>query len=423
MLAARLGYERESLIERLLAALDAQQQSLPGPQFPAGPEYPMMASVVPLRRWVAQAFDLFVCQLADPGTPAQAVQERFRRIGVLHARAGGSLESLRSGFQLATITVWRCLRAAAEELRLPPAVLGSWLAAALEFLDSLCERSVLGYRQGSRPLRGWRQRLLDTVLWPDHHPAWLLGQLAAAGNWPVPQRLVAVAVQPTPGLALPSTSGLPASVLGDLRRAPGVLLCPAPLTEPMRTALAEAFAGHTIALGCPVRLVNAAASLRWASRGLELIERGVLERRAVLDCAEHRALLWLHAEPLLRKQLGDELLAPLLEQAPHTRRILAETMLAWLETRGSAPALAARLGKHAQTVRYRLRRLHEIFGTDLEDPERCFEIYLVLRASMPLWQSGSAEELMSQPARPGRRRSGQPAAELAELTARQAADG
>ena len=114
----------------------------------------------------------------------------------------------------------------------------------------------------------------------------------------------------------------------------------------------------------------------------------------VLDCAEHRALLWLHAEPLLRQQLGHSVLAPLLRQAPHTRRILAETMLAWLETRGSAPALAARLGKHAQTVRYRLRRLHEIFGADLEDAERCFEIYLVLRASMPLWSGETGDDLV-----------------------------
>jgi DNA-binding PucR family transcriptional regulator len=96
-------------------------------------------------------------------------------------------------------------------------------------------------------------------------------------------------------------------------------------------------------------------------------------------------------------------LAPLLREAPHSRRILAETMLAWLETRGSAPTLAARLGKHAQTVRYRLRRLHEIFGPVLEDPERCFEIYLVLRASMPLWQAGEfAEELQPAGRRPGR---------------------
>jgi hypothetical protein len=63
-------------------------------------------------------------------------------------------------------------------------------------------------------------------------------------------------------------------------------------------------------------------------------------------------------------------------------------MLAWLETRGSAPALAANLGKHAQTIRYRLKRMHEIFGDVLEDDQRCFEMYLALRASMPLWRSG-----------------------------------
>ncbi|MEO9237968.1 MAG: helix-turn-helix domain-containing protein [Jatrophihabitantaceae bacterium] len=67
-------------------------------------------------------------------------------------------------------------------------------------------------------------------------------------------------------------------------------------------------------------------------------------------------------------------------------------MLAWLETRGSAPALAAYLGKHAQTIRYRLKRMHEIFGESLDDDQKCFEMYLALRASMPLWKAGQAFE-------------------------------
>ncbi|HEU5271050.1 MAG TPA: helix-turn-helix domain-containing protein, partial [Jatrophihabitans sp.] len=129
-----------------------------------------------------------------------------------------------------------------------------------------------------------------------------------------------------------------------------------------------------------------------------LADAGVIAEGPVLDCVEYRAALWLHAEPLLRHQLGTAVLAPLLRQPPHTRRILAETMLAWLETRGSAPALAVRLGKHAQTVRYRLRRLHEIFGADLADAERCFEIYLVLRTGSHLWQDGRPGPPVSRPA-------------------------
>ena len=42
-------------------------------------------------------------------------------------------------------------------------------------------------------------------------------------------------------------------------------------------------------------------------------------------------------------------------------------------------AVAAELGVHPQTVRYRLRQLRELFGTRLEDPEARFELSLALR--------------------------------------------
>jgi len=41
--------------------------------------------------------------------------------------------------------------------------------------------------------------------------------------------------------------------------------------------------------------------------------------------------------------------------------------------------VAAELGVHPQTVRYRLRQLRELFGTRLEDPEARFELSLALR--------------------------------------------
>jgi len=394
MLAVRLRFERDGLIDQLAGTL-------------AGPLQLGQSAV--LRRSVAQAVDLFLQRLADPGVPVKPVYDRFRRLGVLQARSGRSLDALRGGYQVATSILWRRLRAAATELRLPAGVLGEWLAAVLDYLDSLSEESMLGYRRASERDGQWQPRLLDIILSPDHHPAWLLGQLAALGGWPVPQQVVAVAVQAAPELPLPGAARMPAGTLADLHRVPAVLLYPAPLDAGARATLAAVFAGHTVALGCPVRLVDAAASLRWAQRCLELAGTGVLTGGPVLDAVEHRATLWLHAEPLLRHQLGSAVLAPLLRQPPHTRRILAETMLAWLETRGSAPALAARLGKHAQTVRYRMRRLHEIFGDDLSDAERCFEIYLVLRTDGQFWQDGRIELARSGKAEPARSGKAEPA--------------
>jgi DNA-binding PucR family transcriptional regulator len=58
---------------------------------------------------------------------------------------------------------------------------------------------------------------------------------------------------------------------------------------------------------------------------------------------------------------------------------LSETLLAWLDHQGRVPEIAAALNVHPQTVRYRLGRLRELFGAQLDDPQVRFELALVLR--------------------------------------------
>ncbi|HEY1134286.1 MAG TPA: helix-turn-helix domain-containing protein [Nocardioides sp.] len=87
-----------------------------------------------------------------------------------------------------------------------------------------------------------------------------------------------------------------------------------------------------------------------------------------------------------------DLLSPLLAETPNSREILSEILLAWLESRDSAPAIAARLGVHAQTVRYRRKRINELFGEDLHDPEFVVSLTMVLKASVPLWKAGDQRD-------------------------------
>ncbi|HTZ44262.1 MAG TPA: helix-turn-helix domain-containing protein [Jatrophihabitans sp.] len=341
---------------------------------------------------VSQAVGYFIDSIADPRVSRAAVDEWFQRIGRGEAFAGRSLDSLRSAYQLAAGIAWKSLHALALELRLPSSTLGGLGDALFAFMDSLADQSVIGYQDAQAQLSDaayqWRERLLEAILEPGRQPGREIGQLAATGNWEVPEQVVLIAVERAGDLELPPPRRLHPRVLANLRGPAPVVLHPAPLPAEARSDLAAAFAGHTLAIGCPMPLADAASSLRWARRCLELAASGVIARQPVLEATDHLALLWLHAEPMLRHRLGAAVLEPLYRQPPHSRRILAETMLAWLETRASAPALAVRLGVHAQTVRYRLKRMHEIFGPDLADGQRCFEIYLVLRASMPLWRAG-----------------------------------
>ncbi|NUP63511.1 MAG: helix-turn-helix domain-containing protein, partial [Nonomuraea sp.] len=58
---------------------------------------------------------------------------------------------------------------------------------------------------------------------------------------------------------------------------------------------------------------------------------------------------------------------------------LTQTLAAWLDTFGDVIAAAAAVHVHPNTFRYRLRRLAEVGGIDLADPEARFEAMLHLR--------------------------------------------
>jgi DNA-binding PucR family transcriptional regulator len=95
---------------------------------------------------------------------------------------------------------------------------------------------------------------------------------------------------------------------------------------------------------------------------------------------DHLAALLIAADPELAAELAAVRLAPLQEITGAQRGKLAETLRAWVDRPGQVQAIAATLGVHPQTVRYRMTRLRELFGERLEDPEARFELAVALRA-------------------------------------------
>jgi DNA-binding PucR family transcriptional regulator len=55
------------------------------------------------------------------------------------------------------------------------------------------------------------------------------------------------------------------------------------------------------------------------------------------------------------------------------------TLRCWLDAFGDVPAAAERAHVHPNTFRYRLRRLAEVAGLDLSDPDQRFAAMLQLR--------------------------------------------
>ncbi len=72
------------------------------------------------------------------------------------------------------------------------------------------------------------------------------------------------------------------------------------------------------------------------------------------------------------------MLAPLAGQRPSTVEKLTETLRSWVLNQGRRDAVAAELFVHAQTVRYRVQQLREVYGDRLEDPQFVLEATLAL---------------------------------------------
>ncbi len=127
-------------------------------------------------------------------------------------------------------------------------------------------------------------------------------------------------------------------------------------------------------------VTEAGRSLRWATRALGLMGRGILPRQGVVRCADHLSTLLLYGDEPLLAQLQARALAPLDTVSAGQRPRLAETLLAWLLSGSNVPDVAARLHIHPQTVRYRLRQLEKLFGDALHDPDTRLDLVLALRA-------------------------------------------
>ena len=147
----------------------------------------------------------------------------------------------------------------------------------------------------------------------------------------------------------------------------------APTELPVRilavSTLRERVVNLTVALG------EAPRSLRWAGYAVELADRA-----GAVWAEDRLADVALRAAPEIVRVLRLRALAPLRGETERSRGRLQATLHSWMRHRGSQAAIAAELSVHPQTVRYRVRRLRELFGEALTDPDRRFELEVALRS-------------------------------------------
>jgi hypothetical protein len=337
---------------------------------------------------VTGAVACFIAQVArlDQSTQHQSTQNQstlaitteFRAIGGTAAREGRTLDALQDALRLGARVAWRWLCEA--DAGLDRRELSRVGEAIFAYLDELAAACAQGYAEARVQAVGDRQRRLLAAIVADPPPrAELVASLARAAGWVLPAQVAVVVLggRQQDGLLLPP------GVLADWTGPEPCLLVPDPDGPGRQAAIDRALRDRTLrgrpaAIGPSVPLARAAMSLRWARHALALARAGVIPAGPV-RCDQHLSTLLILADEDLAAALRGRRLAPLARLRPAQRDRIAETLLAWLQLGENAAEVAQRIHVHPQTVRYRMRQIHELFGDQLRDPDRRFELQLALR--------------------------------------------
>jgi PucR C-terminal helix-turn-helix domain len=337
-----------------------------------------------LRSGVEEALGRFTTMVENPSADRDEGREVYLNLGRGEMRAGRSMDALLAAYRLGARIAWRRLAAAGERAGLHPHTLYALAEAIFAYIDELSADSIEGYAReqaaAAGALQRRRQRLAALLIQdPPATPA-AVEAAAANASWRLPRSLAVLVVEA-------QGSGEQADRLA-LRLGPEVLVVQvAPLIVALvpaggrRRELEMAVCGRRAALGPTVTWQEAGVSFARARELLRLADDGAIEDSAGLLLAErHKLSLLLGVDRRLARDVADSALEPLEGETELSRERLGSTLDAWLRHRGRTEAVAKALHVHPQTVRYRLARLRELFGSRLEDPDARFELELALRA-------------------------------------------
>jgi len=304
-------------------------------------------------------------------------------LGRGEVRAGRGLDVLLAAYRVGARVAWRRFSAAGIAAGLEPETMYLLAESIFAYIDELSAKSAEGYAleqsaaAGER--RAQRQRLARLLLRDPPADPLDVEEIARAAQWRLPATLAAFAFPE--GQSERIVPRLPADAIADTVGGVVCALLPDPDRSGLRARLQHAVGPrHLAALGPAVPWRDAALSLARARAVLELSAEGMAPDHGVLDAADFTTALLLRSDRRLAQELVRSRLAPLAPLGAGARARMTTTLAAWLAEQGRLQAVAERLHVHPQTVRYRLGRLRELFGEQLDDPQRRFELELALRA-------------------------------------------
>ena len=334
-----------------------------------------------IRTAVELALGGFVSLAARPRagqaqTPTAPAVDGAYQLGRGEARSGRSVDALLSAYRIGARVAWREMSSTAVRNEVEAGTLGQFAELVFAYIDELSASSVAGHNDERATTGRVRQRLLERLA------ADLLGgsapevveAAAERADWVPPSTLTAVIVPESQvrsvsnaiaGESLQSSESLPFEG-GDAM----VLLLVPDVQGRRRAALLTTLAGVRAVAGPARPWLDVRSSYERALR-VHALGLGT-------DSEDHLVELVLSADASALADLRRRALAPLEGLSPTSAEKLTETLRSWLLHQGRRDAVAADLFVHAQTVRYRMSQIRELYGDRLEDPRTVLELTVAL---------------------------------------------
>ena len=311
---------------------------------------------------------------APPKAPAI---EGAYQLGRGEARSGRTVEALLAAYRVGARVSWRDMADAAVAAGIDAEQLARFAELVFAYIDELSAASVAGHTDELESSGRVRQRNLERLARAllTGAPADAVNAAAERADWDPPGALTAVVLPESQVshalLTLAPETLQPTDDVG-LPEGYASLLVPGTGSATARRTLLRGLRDTDAVVGPATPWLEVSAShrraLRCAALGLE----------GLVDADDHLAALVLAADADARADLRAQVLAPLADLRPSTAEKLTDTLRSWLLHHGRRDAVAEELFVHAQTVRYRVGQLREVYGDRLEDPAFVLDATLAL---------------------------------------------
>ncbi|NBE55796.1 PucR family transcriptional regulator [Streptomyces boluensis] len=302
-------------------------------------------------------------------------------VGTAAALGTAERYAVHSAIALLTLTTERSRSLHAAEQRLGAAVLRMLLAGEPDHA-----RTVAGELYGGLLDAPFRLLIAETA---PAHPRNHGGAAAPEGTGPDPLADLADVVEAAAArageavLVVPDGGSRLVLLFADGGAAATACLQLAALADTARAEGREqqaADAEQLVAgMSAPAGPIAAATAYKQGEQALSVA------RRRGRTLVEHEELAAGSVLPLLAddavRAFADGMLRSLREHDATGRGDLVASLRAWLSRHGQWDAAAADLGVHRHTLRYRMRRVEEILGRSLDDPDVRMELWLALKAT------------------------------------------